>query len=68
MNVFGLQIREEREKQLLSVEMLGFKSGLGGETIEQIEEGVLHPNVAQLFKISASLGKQPGHFFTKLVR
>lgn len=67
VNVFGKQIKEEREKYPMTVELLANLSGLSEKTISGIENGTVYPNVSQLFNISKALGKKPGHFFTKLI-
>jgi len=52
---FGQRIREERSKQRISQEELGFRTGLDRTYISGIERGARNPSLKNIIKISDAL-------------
>lgn len=63
---FGSQILEERNKQELSLFDLSKKTTISEDDLLKIESGEKIPDIRQLMLISQALGKQQGHFFSKI--
>ncbi len=56
----GEQVREHRDKAMLTQEELGKKAGLSGYTISRIESDQVAPRVSTIRKIAGALGIEPG--------
>jgi transcriptional regulator with XRE-family HTH domain len=59
----GLEIRQLRESQGLSVRTLAERTGFSASFISQVENGVVSPSIGSLGKIAAQLGTTLGRLF-----
>jgi len=50
------QLREERERQGISMTLLGERAGLSQQSVSYIERGLRIPNLDTLFRIADALG------------
>lgn len=55
----GEQVREHRDKAMLTQDELGKKAGLSGYTISRIESDRVAPRVSTIRKIAGALGIEP---------
>lgn len=55
----GEQVREHRDKAMLTQDELGKKAGLSGYTISRIESDQVAPRVSTIRKIAGALGIEP---------
>ncbi len=55
----GEQVREHRDKAMLTQDELGEKAGLSGYTISRIESNQVAPRVSTIRKIAGALGIEP---------
>jgi len=49
-------LKEEREKQVISLNVLGQKSGLSRQTVSYVEQEVQNPTLDTLLRITSVLG------------
>jgi transcriptional regulator with XRE-family HTH domain len=59
----GMQVRDLRKTNRLSLQQLGLKSGLSVGLLSQIERGLTSPSIRSLRQISEALGVTPARFF-----
>jgi transcriptional regulator with XRE-family HTH domain len=59
----GMQVRDLRKTNRLSLQQLAEKSGLSVGLISQIERGLTSPSIRSLRQISEALGVTPARFF-----
>ncbi len=55
----GEQLREHRDKAMLTQDELGKRAGLSGYTISRIESDQVEPRVSTMRKIAGALGIKP---------
>ncbi len=58
----GHKIKKFRELEEISIEDLASRSGLAQDYIQELEEGIMHPSLGPLLKISRALGTRLGAF------
>jgi transcriptional regulator with XRE-family HTH domain len=61
----GEQLREHRDKALLTQDELGKMAGLSGYTISRIESDQVEPRVSTMRKIAGALGIKPEELTTR---
>lgn len=61
---FGERVRQERTKQRISQEELGFRTGLDRTYISGIERGVRNPSLENIGRISKALKTSLPHLFS----
>lgn len=58
-SAFGAAVRQLRERDELSQEELGYKTGLHRNYIGGVERGELNASLASIIKLAGGLGVQP---------
>ena len=64
----GAAIRDEREKQGLSLQQLSDRAAIEQERLEEFESGEGEAYASEIVDIARALGVDPAHFFTSLMK
>jgi transcriptional regulator with XRE-family HTH domain len=64
--IFGLVLREHRQRAKLSQEELAFSAGFNRTFVSMLERGIRQPTLTTLFKLGKALNISPSELVAKV--